>query len=46
MPWELIYTEEYSSVIEARKREEFLKSGIVENFLTQYLRIKILQFQP
>jgi len=27
-PWEIVHTEEYTSRIEARAREKFLKSGI------------------
>ena len=33
MPWKLIYTEEYSSESEARRREIFLKSGVGRKFL-------------
>jgi putative endonuclease len=32
-PWRIIYSEEFSNRIEARKREKYLKSGIGKEFL-------------
>lgn len=36
-PWKLIYSEEYSSNSETRKRELFLKSGVGRKFLDSIL---------
>ena len=36
-PFELIYKEEYPTISEARKRENFLKSGAGRKFLDQTL---------
>jgi putative endonuclease len=36
-PWEIIYTEEYSSRSEAMKREKFLKTGKGREFLKSIL---------
>ena len=36
-PFELIYKEEYSNVTEARKRENFLKSGVGRKCLDKIL---------
>ena len=33
LPWKLIYSEEYLTESEARRREKFLKSGVGRNFL-------------
>lgn len=33
MPWKLIYYEEYKTLIEARKREKFFKTGTGRRFL-------------
>lgn len=38
MPWEIIYTEEYSVESEARLKEKFLKSGVGRKFLDTHLR--------
>ncbi len=37
-PWKLIYSEEYTSNSEARKRELFLKSGVGRKFLDSILK--------
>ncbi len=37
-PFELIYSEEYESRIEARKREKYLKSGVGKEFLRSLLK--------
>lgn len=37
MPWELIYQETYSSSIEARSREKYLKSSQGRRFLDKEL---------
>ena len=37
IPWQLVYKEEYTTKTEARKRENFLKSGVGRNFLDQLL---------
>ena len=37
IPWQLVYKEEYTTKTEARKRENFLKSGAGRNFLDQLL---------
>lgn len=36
-PWKLLYTEEASTRVEARKREKFLKSGSGKEFLKSLL---------
>jgi len=36
-PWELVYTEEFDSIEEARKRELYLKSGIGREYLNNIL---------
>lgn len=33
VPWELIYSEEFESRIEARKREKYLKSGVGREYI-------------
>jgi putative endonuclease len=38
-PWRLVYTEEFSSWTEARKREKHLKSGIGREFLDKILNL-------
>ena len=38
LPWKLIYSEEYLTETEARRREKFLKSGVGRKFLD--LKIK------
>jgi putative endonuclease len=38
IPWKLIYTEEYLSETEARKREKFLKCGVGRKFLDLKLK--------
>lgn len=35
LPWEIIYTEKFSSKEEALKREKYLKSGIGREFLNK-----------
>lgn len=37
-PWTLIFSEEFSSRDEARKREKFLKSGQGRDFIKQYIK--------
>ena len=37
-PFELIYKEEYSDITEARKRENFLKSGVGRKYLNEHLK--------
>jgi putative endonuclease len=37
IPWKLIYKESFSTNLEARKRELFLKSGVGRKFLDQIL---------
>ena len=32
-PWQLLYTEEYSSLSEARKREKYFKTGFGRRYL-------------
>lgn len=39
-PFELVYKEEYSTATEARKRENFLKSGAGRKFLNEKLSIR------
>jgi len=36
-PWELVYTEEFDDIEEARKRELYLKSGIGREYLNNIL---------
>ena len=36
-PFELIYKEEYNNITEARKRENFLKSGVGRRWLDEQL---------
>ena len=40
IPWKIIYTEEYDSEIEARKREKYLKSGSGREYLKQ-IKIRV-----
>ncbi|MEK7120362.1 MAG: GIY-YIG nuclease family protein [Patescibacteria group bacterium] len=40
IPWTLIYSEEFSTLSEARKRELFLKSGKGREFLDKILANK------
>jgi putative endonuclease len=40
MPWLLVYSEEFSTLSEARKREVFLKSGKGREFLDRILTNK------
>ncbi len=44
IPWTLIYQESYQTNQEARRRELFLKSGIVRKFLDQILKEGDLEF--
>lgn len=37
-PWTLIFSEEFSSRDEARKREKFLKSGQGRDFIKQFIK--------
>jgi len=36
-PWKLVYTENFSSRVEARKKEKYLKSGSGREFLKRLL---------
>ncbi len=38
MPWELVYTEEYTTESDARRREKFLKSGVGRKLLDSLLK--------
>jgi hypothetical protein len=38
MPWQVIYTEKFDNLGEARKREIFLKSGQGRKFLDEILK--------
>ncbi len=33
MPWELVYFEEFETSVEARKREQYFKTGIGREFI-------------
>ncbi|MBI2674045.1 MAG: GIY-YIG nuclease family protein [Candidatus Zambryskibacteria bacterium] len=37
-PFELIYKEEYDNMTKARKRENFLKSGVGRKYLDEHLK--------
>ena len=41
LPWKLIYSEDYRMEIDARKRENILKSGVGRKFLDSQLLKKI-----
>lgn len=38
VPWKVIYTEEFDTRIEARKREKYLKSGIGRDFIKTIIK--------
>ena len=38
-PWGILYSEEYGTMIEARKREKYLKSGTGRKFIAEVLSI-------
>ena len=40
IPWKLVYSEEYATNTEARKRETFLKSGIGRKWLDEKIRLQ------
>jgi putative endonuclease len=39
IPWKMIYTEEYLSEIDARKREIFFKTGVGRKFLDSIVKV-------
>ncbi|MEW5758836.1 MAG: GIY-YIG nuclease family protein [Candidatus Omnitrophota bacterium] len=41
-PFELIYKEQYLNITEARKRENFLKSGVGRKFLNESVDVRAL----
>jgi putative endonuclease len=41
-PWKMIYTEDYNSVLDARKREKYLKSCAGRKFLKKIFSTRIV----
>ena len=37
-PWKLLFVEEYATILEARKREKFLKAGSGKEYIKNWLR--------